>query len=88
MFSYIYTIFSHSVIILVEFKIKIHIRIKKCCIRIVGVRQLAWHTKCDDEESLHFNAFFFKLVQLNAVLHIQNITEKENIIVEMLLPQN
>ncbi len=29
----------------------------KRCIRIVGVRQAAWHTKCDDEVLLHFNAF-------------------------------
>ncbi len=31
----------------------------KCCIRILGVRQAAWHTKCIDELSLHFNVFFF-----------------------------
>ncbi len=36
----------------VEIKIKIHIRI------ILGVRQAALHTRCDDEVSLHFNAFF------------------------------
>ncbi len=29
----------------------------KCCIIILGVRQAAWHTKCDDEVSLNFKAF-------------------------------
>ncbi len=31
----------------------------KRCIRIVGVHQAAWHTRCDDKVSLHFNDFFF-----------------------------
>ncbi len=30
----------------------------KLYIQILGVLQAAWHTKCDDEVSLHFNAFF------------------------------
>ncbi len=38
------------------------------------------HTKCDDEVSLHFNAFS----PLDAVLHIQNIAEKEKINVDYL----
>ncbi len=33
----------------------------KRCIRILGVPQAAWHTRCDDEVSLHFNVFFFSL---------------------------
>ncbi len=28
-------------------------------IRILGVCQAAWHTKCDDEVSLHFNVFLY-----------------------------
>ncbi len=55
--------------------------------KFVGVHQAAWHTRCDDEVSLHFNAFFLP-VQLNpfdAVLHIQNIAQKENINVEKML---
>ncbi len=40
--------------------------------------------KCDDDVSLHFNAFFLpvQLNPLDAVLHIHNIAEKENIDVE------
>ncbi len=30
----------------------------KRCIRILSVCQTAWHTRCDDAVSLHFNAFF------------------------------
>ncbi len=30
----------------------------KRCIQILGVCQVAWHTKCDDEVSLHFHALF------------------------------
>ncbi len=55
---------------------------------MLGFHQAAWHTRCDDEVSLHFNAFFFlpfKLNPLDAVLHIQNIAEKENINVEKML---
>ncbi len=48
----------------------------------------AWHTRCVDKVSLHFNAFLFfltgQLNPLDAVLHIQNIAEKENINVEMM----
>ncbi len=61
---------------------------RKHCIWILDVRRAAWHTKFDDEVSLHFNAFCFLSVQLNplhAVLHIQNIAEKENINVEKML---
>ncbi len=31
---------------------------------MLGFRQAAWHTRCDDEVSLHFNAFFLPF-QLN-----------------------
>ncbi len=33
----------------------------KRCIRILGVHQAAWHTRCDDKVLLHFNVFFFFL---------------------------
>ncbi len=44
----------------------------------LGICQAAWHTICDDEVSLHFNAFFLACrVEPTrcAVLYIQNIAE-------------
>ncbi len=47
------------------------------------VSQAAWQTKCDDEVSLHYKKLsFFSLsswTHFDAVLHIHNIVEKENI---------
>ncbi len=49
---------SYCFLIVLEFRIFVKLKIK-IRIRILGVHQAAWHTKCDDEVLSHFNAFFF-----------------------------
>ncbi len=76
---------SYWFLIVLEFRIFVKLKIK-ICIRILGVHQTAWHTKCDDEVLLHFNAFFF--LSLSSWTHSMRWKKRTSMWRRCCLPQN